>query len=129
MNLLLDTCTFLWMAGAVDRLSDHARDALEDSGNYLALHQVSLWEIQLKHQSGKLQLKGSPRSVVEAGLRKHDVHFRMLQNEDIWHLAKLPPLHRDPFDRILVSHAIREGMTLVTPDPAIHHYPAVCLWE
>lgn len=129
MNLLLDTCTFLWMAGDVERLSIPARKALEDARNHLILHQASLWEIQIKYQIGKLWLDDRPRSLVEVALREHDVHFHPMQNDDIWHLGKLPSHHRDPFDRILIAHALREGMTLVTPDPNIHKYPVVCLWD
>ncbi len=102
MNLLLDTCTFLWMAGAVEQLSAPASLALEDTRNHLILHQGSLWEIQIKYQTGKLLLADAPQVLVEAGLRKHSVHFHSLRNEDIWHLQKLPSHHRDPFDRILL---------------------------
>lgn len=128
MNLLLDTCTFLWMIGSPDRLSQPARQALEDGSNQLSLSQASMWEIQIKYESGKLALTHTPRETVEMGMERHDVNYQRIANTAIWHLQKLPMLHRDPFDRIIVASALCEGMTLVTPDPAIHKYPAPVLW-
>lgn len=122
MNLLLDTCTFLWMISAPDQLSQAAKQALEDGNNSLSLSQASMWEIQIKYQTGELALTHTPKETIELGMERHDVDYQSLANTAIWHLQKLPPLHKDPFDRIIIATALCEGMTLVTPDPEIHKY-------
>jgi len=105
MRLLLDTCTFLWMAGQPDRLSDCTREALRDSDNLLFLHQASTWEMQIKYQTGKLRLKTTPASILREGLKQHRVDYTTLADSEIWLLQKLPSHHRDPFDRILIASA------------------------
>ena len=128
MKILLDTCTFLWMLDEVGHLSTTARKALEDGGNELAFHQASSWEIQIKYQLGKLPLAQSPESTIQWGLKTYQIEYHGLRDESIWHLQKLPDLHRDPFDRILIAHALCTGQKLATPDPRIHKYPVATLW-
>jgi len=128
MNLLLDTCTFLWMIGREEQLSPSAREALEDGSNTLFLSQVSAWEIQIKYQRGNLSLTDTPDKIVGAGLRLHGIYYETLANEAIWHLQKLPEIHKDPFDRLLISHALTRGYKLVTPDPEIAKYPVPVIW-
>jgi len=128
VNLLLDTCTFLWMLDEVDHLSPLVRESLEDGTNNLVLHQASSWEIQIKFQLGKLALARSPEALVKAGLKTYGITYHPLSDAAIWHLQKLPLLHRDPFDRILIAHALCEGLKLVSPDPLIHPYPVAILW-
>jgi PIN domain nuclease of toxin-antitoxin system len=128
MKLLLDSCTFLWLADRTEFLSSPARSALEDTGNELFLHQASSLEIQIKFILGKLPLKLPPREFIPEALRRHGVNHQALEDQTIWFLDKLPLLHRDPFDRLLIAHALRYGMTIVTPDPNIHQYPVLALW-
>ena len=128
MKLLLDTCTFLWMISAEDRLSPAARDALENPTHTLYLHQASAWEIQIKHQKGSLTLSESPKYLIRQGLKLHDIAYLKLEDAAIWHLKKLPEHHKDPFDRVLISTALTEGMKMVTPDPKIHQYPLALIW-
>jgi len=128
MNLLLDTCTFLWMIDDVSNLGPEARVALEDASNQLVLHQASCWEIQIKYDLGKLALARSPREIISQGIAMHGIEYHSLQDEGIWHLQKLPPIHRDPFDRILISHALCQGLKLATPDPRIAQYPVAIIW-
>lgn len=128
MRLLLDTCTFLWMVGQEDRLSEVAREALEDGDNSLALHQVSAWEIQIKCLSGKLKLSEPAEEIIREALSSHDLRYQRLDDEAIWHLNKLPEHHKDPFDRVLIASALVGGMKLVTPDPQINRYPVPVIW-
>ncbi|HKK18601.1 MAG TPA: type II toxin-antitoxin system VapC family toxin [Opitutales bacterium] len=128
MKLLLDTCTFLWAAGKPGELSPSAREAIEDGNNELVLSQASAWEIQIKQQSGKLRLLGSPRAIVEEGLRLHGIAYQMIEDDFIWHLDKLPDHHRDPFDRLLIASALCGGMKIVSPDRQIHRYPVPVIW-
>mgnify|MGYP005850216559 FL=1 len=128
MKLLLDTCTFLWLIAGEHKLSPGARELLEDGHNTLFLHQASIWEIQLKHQKGQLSLSESPRTLIPEALRLHRIDCARLDNEAIWHLAKLPDHHKDPFDRLLIAAALCEGWKLVTPDPKFANYPVPVIW-
>jgi len=128
MNILLDTCSFLWMIDEVARLSPSLRSALEDGDNRIVLHQASSWEIQLKHQIGKLPLKRCPEETIRLGLELHGVEYQRLGDAEIWHLQKLPDLHRDPFDRILISYALLEGLKFASPDPQAKRYPVPIIW-
>ncbi|MEX1118460.1 MAG: type II toxin-antitoxin system VapC family toxin [Terrimicrobiaceae bacterium] len=128
MNILLDTCTFLWMIDEVDQLSPAVREAFEDGRNRLILHQASSWEIQIKYHSGKLPLAKPPREIIRNGLVAHGIEYQTFGDAEIWHLQKLPGLHRDPFDRILISYALCEGLKFASPDPEIQKYPVAILW-
>jgi PIN domain nuclease of toxin-antitoxin system len=128
MKLLLDTCTFLWAIGQAEQLSPKAREALENSNNALYFSQISMWEIQLKFLRGNLQLTDSPEAIITEGLRLHDIEQTPLDNRAIWHLAKLPTHHKDPFDRMLIASALYHGMQMVTPDPEIAKYPVPVIW-
>jgi PIN domain nuclease of toxin-antitoxin system len=128
VNILLDTCTFLWMIDDVSMLGPAIRPALEDASNRVILHQASCWEIQIKHDLGKLPLARPPREILRDGIAAHAIDYQTLQDEDIWHLGKVPSLHGDPFDRILISHALCQGLKLATPDPEIARYPVPILW-
>lgn len=128
MTLLLDTCTFLWMADEQHRLSDKVRDMLENASNTLCLHQATAWEIQIKHSLGKLALPQPPRIAVPAAIAALGLDYHRLDDDTIYTLEKLPALHRDPFDRLLIAHAIHHGLPLLTPDPLIHPYPIRVIW-
>lgn len=128
MRFLLDTCAFLWMADRVDQLTPLVRTLLGDSDNELILHQTSTLEIQIKHGLGKLPLGISPREFIPRALKGHGVSYHSITDEDIFFQDRLPHIHRDPFDRLLISHAIVEGLSIVTPDPIINQYPVKTIW-
>ena len=128
MRLLLDTCAFLWMTDRVDHLTPLARRMLADPDNELILHQTSTLEIQIKYGLGKLPLGIPPKDFIPQALKHHDLSYHTLSDEDVFFQDRLPQIHRDPFDRLLISHAIVEGLTIVTPDPLIHQYPVKFLW-
>ena len=128
MTLLLDTCTFVWLADEEHRLSDCAREVLADSSNILRLHQVSAWEIQVKYSLGKFPMPKPPRVAVPAALAQFGLEYRTLGDETVYFLERLPHLHRDPFDRLLIAHALHEGVPIVSPDPLIHQYPVRVIW-
>lgn len=128
MRLLLDTCVFLWSADEVQYLSPAARAALSDPENEIVLHQVSVLEIQIKHGLGKLGLKLPPADFIARAEASLGTTRHALDDAAIFLMGNLPAVHKDPFDRILIAHAIYHGLTLVTPDPDIHRYPVKCLW-
>ena len=128
MTLLVDTAAFLWWVTGSPRLSRGAREALTDPGNDVFLSVVSTWEIALKHTLGRLPLPEDPESLIPRMRVGHRVEELALTEAATLQLPKLPDLHRDPFDRMLVCQAIAHGMALVTSDPILRRYPIRTLW-
>lgn len=128
MNLLLDTCTFLWLAADDPRLSPAARAACRDPANEVFLSALSAWEIAIKYRLGRLPLPEPPTRYVTS--RREFLQVEPLPFDELAaaHEALLPERHRDPFDRGLVAQAILNGLSIVTPDPQISAYPAPTLW-
>ena len=128
MRLLVDTCTFLWLAAADPQLTATARSACRDPGNTVYLSALSAWEVALKHRLGRLSLPESPGRYVTTRRGWLELEPLAFDEASAAHDALLPALHTDPFDRGLVSQAILNGLTIVTPDEAISAYPAPVLW-
>lgn len=122
MNLLLDTQIFLWMTLQRDRLSDLVSSALQNPDNRLTLSVVSMWEMQLKNQIGKLPLPQPVRQFVVSQRRVNDVGALPVFEHHVWTLNRMPLHHRDPFDRLLIAQAIAEDFTLVSADPLFAKY-------
>lgn len=128
MKLLLDTCTFLWIVGGSPRLSERAAELFRDPDNEAELSVVSSWEIAVKHALGRLPLPEPPHRYIPAQRQAHGIRSLPLEEETSLHVARLPPLHRDPFDRMLVCQALVRGMVILTPDPLITDYPVRSAW-
>ncbi len=128
MRLLLDTCTFLWIVGGAPELSVRARQAFADPANDVYLSAASAWEIAVKHRLGRLPLPETPDRFVPRARDAHGIDRLDIDEAAALHVARLPDLHRDPFDRILVAQALLGGLVLVTPDEALRQYPAPTLW-
>ena len=128
MKSLIDTCTFLWLASG-HALPDRTRAILAAAGSDVVLSVASVWEIALKHGRGRLALPASPAQFVPAVRVRYGIDLLAIDEESALHVAKLPDLHRDPFDRMLVSQAIIHGLTILTPDPLVTQYPARTMWD
>lgn len=128
MKLLLDTCTFLWIITDDPELSLNARNLFLEAHNEIYLSTISFWEILTKHQLGKLPLPESPEQFVIKQRKHHRIMSLPLEEDAILQMAHLPNHHRDPFDRMLVCQAISKGLTILTPDKLIKHYPVGCIW-
>ena len=128
MNLLLDTCTFLWVITDDPALSVRARDLVTDPAQKVYLSCVSAWEIAVKAGLGRLRLDGAPGDVVPAERQRHAIEPLDLTEGAVLQLGKLPDVHLDPFDRMLICQAIAHGLALVTPDDQIRQYPVVTIW-
>lgn len=128
MNLLLDTCTFLWIAQGSRELSQTARELFADPANDVYLSVVSAWEIAVKHALGRLPLPQAPEHYVPQLRARHGIESLTLEEPAVMQIAKLPSHHRDPFDQMLVCQAITHGLTLLTPDPLIARYPVRTAW-
>jgi PIN domain nuclease of toxin-antitoxin system len=128
VKLLLDTCTFLWLAGGT-ALPPAAERAIRDPGNEVFLSAVSVWEILTKSRSGKLLLPEPPEVLVPTERRLRGVEPLAFDEEAALFGTRLPSLHRDPFDRMLIAQAVAHGLAIVTPDPLITQYPVRVLWQ
>lgn len=128
MRLLLDTCTFLWSAADMTKVSERARAMLMDEGNDLFLSTASVWEIVAKHAMGRLKLAEPPEAIVPKHRTEAGIEPLPLSEEACLMQRRLPSLHRDPFDRMLVCQAIVENMVILTPDDRIRQYPVRTAW-
>jgi PIN domain nuclease of toxin-antitoxin system len=130
MKLILDTCTFLWLASAEHRLSSTAVELIRDPDHRVLLSAVSAWEIGIKHTLGRLPLPQglSPAAFIPEARARHGVDALPLDEADTFALGRLPTLHQDPFDRMLICQAIGGQAVLLTPDPLIAQYPVAVRW-
>ncbi|MGH9460459.1 MAG: type II toxin-antitoxin system VapC family toxin [Vicinamibacteria bacterium] len=128
MRLLLDTCTFLWIASDSPELSSRAREIFRRPDNDVYLSAASTWEISVKHGLGRLPLPGAPETYVPELRQRHGIEPLAVNEEATLYLSRLPTLHRDPFDRMLVCQANVEGMVILTPDELITQYPVRSMW-
>jgi PIN domain nuclease of toxin-antitoxin system len=128
MKLLVDTCTFLWIVGGGRALPPRVNDLYRSPENEVYFSAVSAWEIALKYAAGRLPLPEVPERLVPAERERRGMMALPLDEETALHVLRLPPLHRDPFDRMLVSQAIVHGLVILTPDHLVSQYPARTLW-
>ena len=128
MRCLLDTCTFLWIIVGAEELSPTAREMFTNPANEMLLSVVSVWELSVKHAVGKLPLPSAFDRFVVEQRERHGITALPLDERAILHLHKLPALHRDPFDRMLICQTIEHDCVLLTPDPLITQYPVRTRW-
>ena len=128
MNVLLDTHAFLWAVTGDRRLSSPARTLIEDGENQVFLSAVSMWEIVLKARAGKLHVEGSVAKVLEEQMRQARISPLAIYPAHVLRVAALPPIHKDPFDRLLIAQAQSENLALVTRDPEIRRYTVQVIW-
>ena len=124
MKLLLDTHIFLWYVAGDPQLSTTVQNKIRDPNNQVYLSVVSVWEAVIKHELGKLSMFMPMSPEVYLPMQRQVLNIQTLDiNESaLLHLPKLPPLHRDPFDRILICQAMQHGLTIVTVDAMISKY-------
>lgn len=123
MRILVDTHVWLWMLTAPERLGD-AQSLAADAGTELYLSAASSWEIALKYRLGRLPLPEPPATYVPSRMQSTRVRGLPVEHRHALAVADLPPHHRDPFDRLLVTQALLEQLTLLTADPTLQHYDA-----
>jgi len=121
VKLLLDTQILLWAAGVPERMPASARKLLNDTRNELLFSAASLWEIAIKHTLGRDDFHVEPR-LLRRGLRDNGYIELPVTSEHAVSIDSLPPLHKDPFDRLLLAQALCEGITLVTSDAQLARY-------
>lgn len=122
MSVLLDTHVLLWAAGIPERLPDDARVLIEDPENVLVFSAVSIWEVAIKSGLGRADFNFDPRLLLRA-LRDNGYQELAVAGRHAAAVDLLPPIHRDPFDRLLVAQAQTEALTLLTVDKVVGRYP------
>jgi PIN domain nuclease of toxin-antitoxin system len=122
VKLLLDTQLLLWAAGQPERLPPAARRIIEDARNQLMFSAASLWEVAIKSGLGRSDFRADAR-LLRRGLLDNGYDELAIAGEYAVAIANLPPIHRDPFDRMLVAQSAVEGILLLTADPVVAQYP------
>ena len=126
--LLLDTHILVWAISASDKISSRARRAMSRPAASLTVSIISVWEIILKHQAGKLLLRSSLSEVLDLMFYRSPWRILPVTSEHLTALAALPTLHKDPFDRLLVAQAQHEDLTIVSTDEQVSKYEVRTIW-
>lgn len=119
MKLLLDTHIWLWNSLAPDRLSHRVDRAINDARNELWVSPLTIWEIVLLHEKGRLKLAAGPESWVQKAMSLAPLHEAPLTHEIALATRSIGLPHRDPTDRLLLATALVHGLTLVTADHSL----------
>jgi|SRR6476661_283568 len=127
MRLLLDTHVFLWYITADPKLPATFKVAVQDPANEVYLSAASVWEAVIKYHLGKLPLPAPPADYLPRERDAHGIASLPIDEGAMSHLAGLPLLHRDPFDRLLVAQALQYELTIATVDPDVATYPVPLL--
>lgn len=122
MKLLLDTHLLLWAANDSQRLSEAARAAIADPANTLVFSVASIWEVAIKRALGRPDFRTDSRVLRRALIENGYEELPVLGTHAVA-VEGLPPLHGDPFDRLLIAQATVEGVLLLTADPMVANYP------
>ncbi|MDJ1176554.1 type II toxin-antitoxin system VapC family toxin [Roseofilum capinflatum] len=123
MRVLLDTHIFLWFISGDRRLSIQHLEIIRNLDNQIYLSVVSIWEAIVKYQLGKLPFPENPAIYLPKQRDRHQIINLDLDQASVVQLVNLPPLHRDPFDRMLICQALHHNLTLLTIDATLYPYP------
>ena len=118
----------LWLELSPSRVPASLTGILADRKNEVFVSSTSIWEIIIKWGAGKLKLPSAPAEFMTAVRTKSNLETLALTETAVLQTAKLPPMHKDPFDRILIAQAIEHGLMLATPDPLIRQYAVRTIW-
>ena len=125
---LLDTCTFLWLVEDSPKLPKSVRALFSAPDNAIYLSVVSFWEILVKTATGALLLPEPAHGYVMRQRTAHRIDSLPLNEDALVNLPRLPNVHKDPFDRMLICQALASGFTILTPDKEISSYPVKVAW-
>ncbi len=129
MKLLLDTHTFIWWDTDPQQLSSHVLALCHDPENQLTLSVVSIWEMAIKLQIGKLRLAKSLAEMVSDQQKTNQLSLLPVQLQHVLAIETLPLHHKDPFDRLLIAQANSEGMVILSRDTQFYNYAVQVEWE
>lgn len=128
MKYLMDTHVFVWATMTPQKLSASVQTIFQDPLNSIFLSIVSVWEMQIKIQTGKFAFPDTLDKVIMNQRRQNAIRLFQINTKHIYGLANLPFLHKDPFDRLLISQSIAANIPLITDDAQIVKYPVKAVW-
>ena len=128
MRLLLDTHAFIWWDSDPNRLSQRVMGLCQSPSTTLLLSVASVWEMQIKQQLGKLQLRVPLAGLIAAQQQTNSLELLPIELDHVLTLDNLPLHHKDPFDRLLISQSQVENAILVSADSIFSQYPVTVLW-
>jgi len=127
MTGILDTHAFVWLDSQPARLSAAARTFIQDEQNRILLSAASVWELIVKAQLGKLTLRAPIEHILD-DQRQNGIEGLPIDFDHVMAIQRLPALHRDPFDRLLVAQALHVGAVLISSDAQLRSYPVQVIW-
>lgn len=125
MNILLDTHAFIWWTCDPEKLPGTLFTRLMDPRNTLLLSTVSSWEIMIKTGIGKLSFNEDLEMVISREIEKNGLQIIPITLDHTYRLKRIPPIHKDPFDRMLIAQALSAGLKIATDDSFIEQYDGV----
>ena len=128
MRLLLDTHSFLWFILDDPQLSSFARGLIEDPTNAISISPASYWEIAIKIKLGKYALPQPYEQFIGMQLTANGFEILHIEPKHTALLTTLPLHHRDPFDRLIVAQALKEGISVVSIDSQLDAYGVKRMW-
>ena len=128
MDILLDTKVWLWMNQNPEKLSQNAKEVIQNSENNLYLSAASAWELSVKNSLGILSLHMSPEKYVTERMADNDIKALAISHKHTLRAMALPNHHEDPFDRILVAQSLSEHMPILTVDRRMKKYRIDVIW-
>ncbi len=128
MHLLLDTCTLIWLCTEPNQLSKRAGETIDRYDASLFVSHVSALEMSLKIKSGKMVFPKPLRRWLAEQQNLWKFEWLSIVLDHILNLNELPDIHKDPFDRLLVSQALNKNIPILTPDTFIKQYPVETVW-
>jgi PIN domain nuclease of toxin-antitoxin system len=127
-RIILDTHIFLWLIDEDPHLTKDKAQVIVDPKNEVFLSVASIWECVIKYQIGKLQFPQSPEIYLPRQRSKHLIKTLEISEDTIKQLVKLPMIHKDPFDRLIICQSLQYDLTIMTEDRAILNYPQLNLY-
>ena len=128
MKYLFDTHAFLWLNDESERLTQTVKELCSSGEHEFYLSMASAWEMQIKHQLGKLSLAMPIAELVIKNTQENNIQLLPIDLSHNNYLEQLPSHHKDPFDRIIIAQAIIEGMSIISIDHAFVDYPVNIVW-
>ena len=128
MRVLLDTHALIWWSTGDPRLSRRAIDLIEDPDSDVVISSISALEIAIKAARGALSIGGTPQQFIEDEVVANKFEELPLTFDHAVRVFTLPPIHRDPFDRVLIAQAMVEGISIVTDDAIMRQYAVTIEW-
>ncbi len=128
MRLLLDTHVFMWWDSAPDKIPEETFTLLKQPQNELLLSLVSVWEMQIKVQLGKLTLRNDLKDIVQQQQTTNGIELLPVSLAHVLDIDKLPYHHKDPFDRLLIAQSRVESVLLVSGDRIFQQYDCTVVW-